>query len=150
MTGCAGLQKLAADSQRVGEDHGLELAARVREHGERELVALLRAALARRDDDTGKPAGRGAACASVFELAVAADAELGQHALVLIERMARKEEADGIEFLLQSRSIGVQAVGRAQDEVRRALPPPPNRSVVPCASSARSPLRACHDLSTLP
>ncbi len=95
----ARLQQIARRRQRVGEDHRLELAGGVGEHAEGELVAALRLALARRDDDAGEASLAGAALGHRLEFRVALDAELLQNLLVAVERMAGEIEADGIELV---------------------------------------------------
>ncbi len=116
ITGVPGSSRLRLTASVSEKDDGFELPGRVRKCCECELVALLGATLAGSDDDAGEAPGRCAALNQGLEFAEAFYAELGQYAVILIERVAGEIEADGLEFFRKLLHRGPRR-GRPQNEI---------------------------------
>ena len=101
-----------------GEDDRLVLAGRIGELDDAELGARFGAPLGAIEHAGGKARRGRAAAHGARKIGPALDAQAGQHALVGLERMTGKKEADGLEFAAQA--IGGRPRGAARLQ-RRAV-----------------------------
>ena len=109
----ARLEDLAVLAETFGEDDRLEMPGLVREDDDAELVAGLGPALGT-IEDRGRHAAHagGAGPDRPAELGPGLDPELAEEVAVLVQGMARQEEADRVVFLLQLVGHRPGVVGR--------------------------------------
>ena len=116
--GCARLQHVAILREAFGEQHRLEMPGRIGQAEDAHLVAGLGAPLHARDHGRRDLARGRAGLHRAGELRPGLHAQPLQRRRIVVERMARQEEADRIVFLLQL-LLRQPRLDRGQDQRRR-------------------------------
>ena len=127
--GVAGLQEIAELRQPLGENHRFEMTGRVGKPDDAHFRARFNAPLGARNHGGGEPPGRAARAHRARKIRPLLHAKPLERGLVIVERMAGEEKADGVIFALQAlrreprrrlRNVNRRAYTSGAEELRLA------------------------------